>query len=89
MPSATWMPTVMCAGKNNINVRVDLNINRPRNRLFEVGKWLAQGSMKLLNVITLSKPTDTLRTTGFTNQKFYMVFTLLMCFVRNLYIIHY
>ena len=58
MLSATWTPAVMCAGKSNINVRVRLNANRTnqRDRLFEVGKWLAQGSGKLLYVINLSKP---------------------------------
>jgi len=43
MLTATWMHTVMCAGKSNIDVCVRLNTSRLRDRLFEVGEWLAQG----------------------------------------------
>jgi hypothetical protein len=56
MLSATWIHTAMCAGESNISVHVRLNTNRLRDPLFEVGEWLAQGSMKLLYVINLSKP---------------------------------
>jgi len=48
----------MCAGKSNINVHVRLNTNRLWDRLFEVGEWLAQESMKLVYVINLSKPSS-------------------------------
>jgi len=44
----------MCAGKSDINDRIRLNTNR-LHRLFEVGEWLAQETMKLLCVINLPK----------------------------------